>query len=179
MQQPTSSVFLFYIVVFAGSVLGALFISRAKSSWKRFRIARRLKRGVQAEKKVGRILKKYGYSIVEIQPSFSLKVTVDGKLLSYEVRPDAIAKKNNCFYFVEVKTGKVAINPLYRETRRQLLEYYHSASYKGILLVNADAEVVSLVQFPRIVAKASYSQMALFFLGGMAVSALLFSYFLF
>jgi len=130
-----------------GSILGAFLFHRASGWWERRRVYRRRQHGLRAEAKVTKILKRYGYKVRGIQPSLSMAMVIDHRKVSYQVRPDAVAKKKGLWYLVEVKTGRTATNPVFTETRRQLLEYYYSMPIDGVLLVNADAGTVHSIRF--------------------------------
>ena len=43
----------------------------------------------------------------------------------------------------------MAKNPLYKETRRQLLEYFYGLPLQGVLLVDAEQFTVHEIEFPR------------------------------
>lgn len=130
--------------------MGAWLIYRLALAWVRFKIRRRLNRGLEVEGRLKAILIKQGYTITAIQPVIAMVLSIDGKPSSYEVRPDALAKKGKSRYIVEVKSGEVVTNPLFRETRRQLFEYYHSTpSCDGVLLVDADTAEVRHIVFPK------------------------------
>ena len=142
------SSFIFFIAL-VSCVLGGLVFLAVSRWWKQRRFLRRCRRGVQAEAQAGPILKSYGYELLETQKQVQATINVDGKALAYQVCPDGLAKRGNSLFAVEVKTGRTAPKPLYRETRRQLLEYYHILPVEGVLLVNADLRTVSVVSFEK------------------------------
>jgi len=138
---------LWIVFMMLAFFLGGLLFYQAFSWWDRFCFGRRMKRGVKAEVKAEKILRRYGYKVTAVQQPTTMAMKVDGKTKTYEVCPDAIARRKKRLYLVEVKTGARAVDPLFRETRRQLLEYYHGFPVDGVLLVNADAERVHQIEF--------------------------------
>lgn len=130
-------------------MIGGIFFVAVVRWRERRRLRKRRERGVKAEQKAAWILRRHGYVLTDVQPSRSLKMTVDGTVHSYDVRPDGFARRGRERFVVEVKTGGTAPNPLYGETRRQLLEYYFGLPVDGILLVDGDRHLVSRIHFGR------------------------------
>ncbi len=137
-----------WLILVLASCIASVIVFYLISKWRRrSSCRRRFKHGINAEKHIEGILRSYGYEVVGLQKSIPMVAYVDGERLDYKVRPDGIARKGVHEYFVEMKTGAYAVNPMYSNTRRQLLEYYYNSSVEGVLLVNGDSGSVQLVQF--------------------------------
>jgi hypothetical protein len=135
------------VILSVGLFLGGGFVVIASSFYRRVVLWWRFRRGKLKEDEMTRYLKKKGYEILSSQPSFRLKMYVNDEVLSYHVKPDLIVRQNLHIFAVEIKSGKVAPNPLYRATRRQLMEYYFGLECDGILLVNAETKEISSIRF--------------------------------
>ena len=138
--------FLIFVIT-TSLFLGALFFYFIYKSFRRWRLRSRLRRGISAEKKAERLLQSRGYEVLSVQRPFKMSMYVDGYKKEYTVRPDAFARKRRMIYVVEFKTGSTAPNPVYKNTRRQLLEYYHGISADGLLLVNVDDGSIRNIKF--------------------------------
>ncbi|SCA63858.1 Uncharacterized protein SCG7086_BG_00120 [Chlamydiales bacterium SCGC AG-110-P3] len=132
-----------------GCVLGAFVFYGSATLWQQVRVRRRLRRGVRAEAKTGKILRSYGYHLIDTQVPLALTMWINQQPHQYTVRPDGLAVRGRRRYLVEVKTGSTATDPTYVLTRRQLLEYSCAARVDGILFVNADRHTVKEIQFSR------------------------------
>lgn len=160
------------LIVGIGSVAGAFLFYWINRLWMQWRIFWRRRHGLRSEAKAGSILRRYGYKLRGTQYNTKMTMLINGRRIRYSIRPDGIAKKRGRWYLVEVKTGKTAVNPLYRETRRQLLEYYHSLPVDGVLLVDADKQTVQNIRFrgKNIRAKTSKLYVLLAFIAGIALT---------
>jgi hypothetical protein len=158
------------------ALLGSLLLLRYfRHKWHVWRRMCRLQRGLRAEGCAERVLRRYGYEMYAIQKNIAVSVWVDGELRSYTVRPDGMARRGRNIYVVEVKTGSVATDPLYRDTRRQLLEYSYALPVAGVLLVDGDSETVKRIFFNRTVERG-ISKLWWLVLGGAAGAILSWSY---
>ncbi|MGM0439530.1 MAG: hypothetical protein ACQEP8_00260 [Chlamydiota bacterium] len=167
---------MIYLIIASSlaSIIGFVIISRW---WRRFCLHRRFKRGARAEARAEKILRSYGYQVAGVQKSIRMVMYVNGRRLVYDVRPDAMAKKDGRLFLVEVKSGATATNPMYSHTRRQLLEYYSSFHADGVLLVDADKHHVHTIDFdgaliPR---RRSFGPIFIAFLVGIGMAAVYFS----
>ena len=138
----------FPIILGFSTLFGAIIFYRLNLWWTRRRWCQRMKQGARGEVIGERLLRKQGYRIESTQHSVAAKMLVDGREKSYQLRPDAIVRKKRTVYAAEMKTGEKAGDPLFTETRRQLLEYYHTAPVDGVLLVNADTGRIHEISFP-------------------------------
>jgi hypothetical protein len=75
-------------------------------------------------------------------------IAVDGERVAIDVRADYVVALEGKRYVAEVKTGTFAPRIETSATRRQLLEYSVAFDVDGILLVDADAGHVRLVEIP-------------------------------
>ena len=104
------------------------------------------KRGKLGEIKAKKILKKYGYTIIETQRTIRGSMYIDDQPADFYIRPDYIVEKNNIQYIAEVKTGKSAF-ATNRTTRRQMYEYAALTGTKTIILVDSSRGTVMKVRF--------------------------------
>lgn len=124
--------------------LGFSFLRKMKL----FRLSQKFKVAKKAEGKIASMLKSHGYDLLHLQKSIDMTIYINQTAHRYQIKPDGMAKKDDKYFFVEMKTGKVATSALYKETRRQLLEYYICApDISGILLLDGEKSTLKLVQF--------------------------------
>lgn len=117
--------------------------------WRALVVRHRLRRAVAGERRAERVLERCGWRIVERQPRRPFRFEVDDRSHEVELRPDLLVARRGRLFVAEVKTGLRAPRIETSATRRQLLEYrvaYPEAD--GVLLVDAESEVVSEVVFP-------------------------------
>ncbi|MEA2022383.1 MAG: hypothetical protein U9N08_07910 [Candidatus Caldatribacteriota bacterium] len=100
-----------------------------------------------AEKEAEKLLQKKGYTIVDIQKSKPILITIGDKIHRYLIRIDYLVRKNGKVYVVEVKSGEKNPYITNRETRRQMLEYYLAYQPNGIILLNMRNKSISEVKF--------------------------------
>lgn len=128
-------------------VLGTLIVLLAHRFWRRWSLMRRFQRGHEGEKVAEKLLVRQGYEMVATQKKMTMQIIINGRQMEYEVRPDALVRKEGNLYLVEVKTGGTATDPLYSHTRRQLFEYYHGLPVDGVLLVNPEKKRIDDIRF--------------------------------
>jgi hypothetical protein len=145
MKSLTPIYFVFGFVL--AFVLGAYLYTAFTQLLLRIKLKKRFNHARAGERSAADLLKEKGYSLEETQKVSKLPMWVNGKQFSYSVRPDGFAFKEGKKYLVEIKTGKIANNPIHSPTRRQLLEYFHGFSVEGILLVDAEASEIHHVHF--------------------------------
>ncbi|MDF2550689.1 MAG: hypothetical protein K0S07_1756 [Chlamydiales bacterium] len=129
------------------SLLGAFFWLKVHQYLSFRRQKKRLRRGLAAEAEGEVLLKQQGFELKALQSSIQVGMTVDNRLFHYEIRPDAIAVKAGRVFAVEMKTGAIATNPLFKETRRQILEYYYALPVDGVLLIDVERKKISEIAF--------------------------------
>ncbi len=118
-------------------------------SWlKRYRLASARERGALGEVRAEAILRRLGYTIVGRQVGVTYGLGVDGERVPVDLRADYVVAEGGRRYVAEVKTGVFAPRIETAATRRQLLEYRIAFDVDGVLLVDADAERVRLIEFP-------------------------------
>jgi hypothetical protein len=108
----------------------------------------RNRRAQRGEHDAERLLEKHGFSVIERQARRRWTVRVDGEDEGAEVRADLLVQKDGLLFVAEVKTGDLAVDPLFPATRRQLLEYFFVFEPDGLLLVDPEASSVVEVEFP-------------------------------
>ncbi len=115
---------------------------------KRSRLASARERGALGEVRAEAILRRLGYTIVGRQVAVTYALGVDGARVPVDLRADYVVAERGRRYVAEVKTGAFAPRIETAATRRQLLEYRIAFDVDGVLLVDADAETVRLIEFP-------------------------------
>ncbi len=116
---------------------------------------RRVARGTAHSRKLGRrgqeralkLLKQYGFEVLDTEVTAPGLVQIDSKLEEYVVRADALVRRKRRTYVAEFKGGPDAGSITNRATRRQLLEYSCVFGTDGVLLVDAHANRIHYVRF--------------------------------
>jgi hypothetical protein len=115
---------------------------------KRRRLAAAREQGAAGEVRAEVLLRRLGFSILGRQVGVSYSVGVDGAEVAIDLRADYVVSEGGRRYVAEVKTGVFAPRIETAATRRQLLEYRVAFDVDGVLLVDAEANRVRLVEFP-------------------------------
>ena len=130
-------------------ITGAIIWQLCVSLIRYFSLRLRFGKGKKGEHIAKKFLKRHGFTIISEQASEVSKIIIDGKEYKYEVRVDFLVKKGKKTGIVEVKTGKIAANPLFMQTRRQLFEYYHIFKVDILYFFNADKRELLEITFPK------------------------------
>jgi len=110
-------------------------------------LARRLlgsryrKRGLRAEKRALRLLRKKGYRVLEHQPRFRSLLYVDGFLTAFEVTPDFLVERDGRRFVVEIKSAPEHAGIRTAAVRRQVIEYLWAAEMPCLLLTMPAGEI--------------------------------------
>jgi len=138
------------------AALGALALGLATFAWlvlrvRRYlelrRLRRRFARGAEGQREATDFLQRRGFEVLAEEHQIPGRLEVDGEPRDYKVRVDLLVRRGRRVYGVEVKTGSKATDPLYRPTRRQLLEYSHLLSVDGLFLLDMDARRLMRIRF--------------------------------
>ena len=125
-------------------------LQTARIAWQRlsrtWTIRARARRAVEGEHRAEPILRAAGYEVLERQVRGAWTVYADGEPLEIGLRADLLVAREGRRYVAEVKTGKLAPRLDHAATRRQLLEYRVAFGVDGVLLVDADAGRVTMVE---------------------------------
>jgi hypothetical protein len=108
------------------------------------------RQGARGEVYAKNFLLKKHYKIIREQPGIQACMYIDGKKKEYTIRADFLVEKDGESAIVEVKTGTKAIDPLYRYTRRQLLEYSVFYNVSKILFFNAETMELKQIEFKKL-----------------------------
>ena len=108
------------------------------------------RQGAKGEAYAKKFLLKNHYKIIREQPGIQACLYIDGKKREYSIRADFLVEKDGESAVVEVKTGTTAIDPLYRYTRRQLLEYSVFYDVNKILFFNAETMELKEIEFKKL-----------------------------
>lgn len=124
-------------------------IDRALRGARRSRVARvRGQRASAGERRAGLLLEAAGFELLGAQVPARYPLVVDGQSHSFDVRADYLVAKNGRTWVAEVKTGAVAPRLELPATRRQLLEYGLAFGAAGVLLVDAEADRIAVIELP-------------------------------
>ncbi len=117
----------------------------------RRRLLQNAERGAWGEARAERLLERRGFRIVGRQVGARYDVVMDGEVVPVAVRADYVVDDGRGRYVAEVKSGELAPRIGTVATRRQLLEYcvaFQQLGASGVLLVDAEADLVRRVEFP-------------------------------
>jgi hypothetical protein len=146
---PLEQKLLLLLVALAAFAAGGLMNRWIRQNRNKRNLARRFLRGSQGEHQAKFYLKKKGFHIDEEQVITQGVITIDDRPVTYNVRADYLVSKNGRRGVVEVKTGSKAVDPLYRPTRRQLLEYSALFDADDLYLFNADQKLLHRIAFDK------------------------------
>lgn len=104
-------------------------------------------RAVAGESSAAALLAHAGYRVLGHQVAGSWTVHADGRPQTFDLRGDYLVARAGRRYVAEVKTGQQATRLSHPATRRQLLEYVAAFDVDGVLLVDADRETITHVEF--------------------------------
>lgn len=136
----------FWILIIFSMIIGALVYRGVSAVWRRWRIARRFRRGMIAEKHAARYLRRHGYKILAVQLQEKITVYVNGEEQESTVRADFLVRKGWKNYIVEVKSGQQG-TVRQAATRRQLLEYKLVYEPDGIILLDMEHHNLQKIEF--------------------------------
>jgi hypothetical protein len=143
--------------VWLGALAGiaaAVIVVWLRAAWRRrgrSRIAvARARRALAGEREAEALLADAGYAVTARQARRAWQVRLDGEPIDIDLRADLLAEADGRTYVAEVKTGAAAPRIDTAATRRQLLEYQVAYGVDGVLLVDAEAGAVRVVDFPEI-----------------------------
>jgi hypothetical protein len=132
------------------TALGVAF-GLALARWQaRLRMAKSRRIGRRAERRARTLIKRAGFRVVDVQPSATVLVNVDGRDERFLVRGDLLVRKRRRLYLVEIKGGAGGGSVAHRGTRRQLLEYATVFDVHGTLLVDVPGARIQQVTFPEL-----------------------------
>ncbi len=134
------------LLIGVSMLVGGLLYSSIAAIWQRWRIARRFKRGLIAEKNAAKFLRRHGYKILVAQLQENITVYVNGEPQESTVRADFLVRKGWKTYIVEVKSGQQG-NVRQAATRRQLLEYKLVYEPDGIILLDMEHHNLQKINF--------------------------------
>ncbi len=135
-----------WLLIGMSMVAGGLIYRGIAAIWRRWRITRRFKRGMIAEKNAAKFLRRHGYKILAAQLQETITVYVNGEPQESNVRADFLARKNWKTYIVEVKSGQQG-TVRQAATRRQLLEYKLVYEPDGIILLDMEHHNLQEINF--------------------------------
>lgn len=93
------------------------------------------------------LLRRAGYEVIDRQITREGIILIDGEPFTFGVRVDLLVRRGRELSIAEVKTGSRAPDPLHGPTRRQLREYAELFPDCGLLLVDAEANDIMVVEF--------------------------------
>lgn len=172
-MMTKSQLFVLLIALPLTTIFFIIVLSALRGWLRKSAIKRRFKRGFRGESIARDYLKRNRYKILGEQVEVEGAMKIDGEEHSYSVRADLLAEKRGRTAFIEVKTGKKAIDPLSRATRRQLLEYVALYDVDEALFFDAEHKKLMRIEFPGLknTPKKRSNREIFYFLGGALFSA--------
>jgi hypothetical protein len=155
--SPLVFVLCLVLLLFIGVLVGlacARFVVRR-------RVATSRSLGRRGRERAYKLLRRYGFEILDEEVTAPGLVQVDSRLEEYVVRADALVRRKRRTYVAEFKGGPQSAAITTAATRRQLLEYSCVFGTDGILLVDAHAGRIHYVRFVSANADAPRSVRAL------------------
>jgi hypothetical protein len=144
-RHTSPVVFVLCLVLF---LLIGMVVGLACSRWiVRRRVASSRSMGRRGRERAMKILRRYGFEVLDEEVSAPGLVQIDSRLEEYTVRADALVRRKGRTYVAEFKGGPQSASITTAATRRQLLEYSCVFGTDGILLVDAHAGRIHYVRF--------------------------------
>jgi len=143
---PTLALAVVLAVVFSvayGAIAAAW--RRRAASW---RARTRARRALAGETAAEALLEEAGYVVVDRQVRTTWRFFCDDDPVEADLRCDLLVELDGRLLVAEVKTGIAAPRLDTAATRRQLLEYQLAYGASGVVLVDAEAATLSVVDFP-------------------------------
>lgn len=134
-----------YIVF--GVIIGILITIYILKLFRHRTLTRRIQKAKKSEYKAIQFIESQGFEVLDIQKDRTYTLFIDDKPHDVTVRADMIVRKGNKIYVAEVKTGEKVTSPKYRETRRQLLEYFFVYQPNGLLLIDMEKRKIKTVVY--------------------------------
>ncbi|MFC1517226.1 YraN family protein [Candidatus Margulisiibacteriota bacterium] len=138
---------LLVLVLIIGILIGIFLLWQLRKLWFRRKIQNQHANAKLGESAAEQLLIDHGYTIVDRQARFPLKLLFDGDPWETDIIADLIVQKDEQTFVAEVKTGQNAPNIRTATTRRQLLEYYVTYKPDGVLLVDMSSQQIHTVEF--------------------------------
>ncbi len=145
LQRTSPAVFVLCLGLFLalGILWGALLARRRVLA----NTANARKLGRRGQEKALKLLREYGFEVLDTEVTAPGLVQVDSKLEEYVVRADALVRRKRRTYVCEFKGGRDSGSIHNRATRRQLLEYSCVFGTDGVLLVDSHQNRIHYVRF--------------------------------
>ncbi|MFT4974888.1 MAG: hypothetical protein ACI8S6_000771 [Myxococcota bacterium] len=140
---------IFWVGLGAGLII-LLLAARLRRSRQRGRRAtiRRNQQALRGESEAEQMLEAEGFTILQRQVRGSWEIYVDGEPVIVNLRADLMVSRDDEIFIAEVKTGRLAPDPNFPATRRQLLEYQLAFDVDGVILVAPEQQTIVYVDFP-------------------------------
>ena len=137
-------------VILGASIIISLLAARLRKSRKKAHHAtvRRNAQAIRGESVAEQLLESYGFTILQRQVRGSWEIYVDDEPVTVKLRADLLVERGEEIFIAEVKTGRLAPDPNFPATRRQLLEYQLAFDVDGVILVAPEQGDVWFVSFP-------------------------------
>jgi hypothetical protein len=118
----------------------------ARETARRSAALARTARATTGEEDAVDLLRRAGYAVLGHQVEAAWTLFADGEPVTFGLRADYLVTRGARRYVAEVKTGRLAPQLSHGPTRRQLLEYGAAFEVHGVLLVDAEARSITLVE---------------------------------
>lgn len=140
---------IFWVILGASIIISLLAARLRKSRRKAYHATiRRNARAIRGESVAEQLLESHGFTILQRQVRGSWEIYVDDEPVTVKLRADLLVERGEEIFIAEVKTGRLAPDPNFPATRRQLLEYQLAFDVDGVILVAPEQGHMWFVSFP-------------------------------
>lgn len=128
--------------------MGMLCFQKMSLFWRARLLKKRFDRGRRGEQQARHFLCEAGFEILAEQAEEIGYMYVDDEEVTYKVRADFLVQRAGKTAIVEVKTGRKAVKPSNRDTRRQLFEYARLYEVDSLYFFDAEKMSLKKIVFP-------------------------------
>ena len=94
-----------------------------------------------------RFLEEAGYEVIKAGPAVVVRMTVDGRPYSFEVKSDYLARKSGRLFLVKVKRDKRQVRLQSKQWRTSLLQDVLAFRADGVIMVYPEKEKLQEIIF--------------------------------
>ena len=140
---------IFWVILGASIIILLLAVRLRKSANRaHYATVRRNAQAIRGESVAEQLLESHGFTILQRQVRGTWQIYVDDEPVTVNLRADLLVEREEEQFIAEVKTGRLAPDPNFPATRRQLLEYQLAFDVDGVILVAPEQETLLFVSFP-------------------------------
>lgn len=105
------------------------------------------KKVAASRSKTVRFLEEAGYEVLKAGPAVVVRMTVDGRPYSFEVKSDYLARKSGRLFLVKVKRDKRQVRLQSKQWRASLLQDVLAFRADGVIMVYPEKEKLQEIIF--------------------------------